>query len=133
MSASSEAGGINDVQLIPQHAKTSLIKWLGEDIRKLILHTHKAHLKITTADVLSNEVVANLNTLRLRMLHRAVGNLDSTLVVAKERHLVDEDPVVPQGLPHPQQLGATTSSSHILRFSRRDGDAVLLLGRPRHQ
>ena len=77
--------------------------------------------------MLTDEVMSNLDVLGLDVLNRAVGNLDSTLVVAEERHFVYEDSVVPQSLPHPQQLSAAASNNHILSFRRGHRDAVLLL------
>ena len=77
--------------------------------------------------MLMDEVMANLDVLGLGMLHRVVGDLDSTLVVAEERNFVDEDSVVPQSLPHPQQLSAAACCGHILSFRGGHGDAILLL------
>ena len=47
------------------------------------------------ADVLTDEVVANLDVLGLGVLHRIVGDLDCTLIVAQKRHFVNKYTVIP--------------------------------------
>ena len=108
------------VQLVPQPAKSGLIERLGEDIRELIICANEGELEISTANVFPDEVVANLNVLRLVVLHGVVCNLDCTLIVAEERHFVNEDAIIPQSFPHPKQLRTTACSSNIFRFVRRD-------------
>ena len=86
---------------MPQLSEPCLIKWLREDVRKLHLGTYIREVNISTTYMFSDEVVADLNMLGLHVLHGIVGNLDSTLIVTKERHLVACDPIVLECLLHP--------------------------------
>ena len=76
-------GGINDIQLTSQVAKYLLIKRFSEDIRQLLVGTNMFKVNVTFLNMISNEMVTNLNMLSSRMLHGIVCNLNSTLIVTK--------------------------------------------------
>jgi hypothetical protein len=77
-----------------------------------------------------DEVVANIDVLGLVVLNWIMSNLDGTLIVTQEWHLVTMNTLILQGLPHPKKLSITTRGHHILGFSSIERHAILLLGRP---
>ena len=50
-------------------------------------------LDLPSSNVISDEVIPNLNMLRLEMLHRVERNLDGTFIVIPKRHFVTNDTV----------------------------------------
>ena len=118
---------------MPQFPKSCLVKWLGENISKLLLCTYIRQVNITSSDMIPDEVMPDFNMLRLVMLHWIVGYLNSTLVVTQERDFAKVDTIVPQSLLHIKQLCTTACCWNILRFSGWEGDTILLLGRPTYQ
>jgi hypothetical protein len=83
--------------------------------------------------MIPDEVMPNLNVLRLVVLNWIMSNLDSTLVVTQEWNLVAMNSIVLQGLPHPKELSTTTCRGHILGFGGGERHTILLLGRPTNQ
>ena len=51
-------------------------------------------LDLPLPNVISDEVIPNLNMLRLEMLHRVERNLDGTFIITPKRHLVTNDTVL---------------------------------------
>ena len=51
--------------------------------------------------MITKKMMTNLNVLSLRVLNWVVRNLDGTLVVTEERHILHVDVVVLEGLLHP--------------------------------
>jgi hypothetical protein len=80
-----------------------------------------------------DERVADLDVLRLIVLNWIMSNLDGTLIVTQEWHLVKVNTIVLHGLPHPNKLSTTTRGRHILVFSGGERHKILLLGRPTNQ
>ena len=58
-------------------------------------------LDLSSPNVIPDEVIPNLNMLRLEVLHRVERNLDGTFIVTPKRHFVTNDTVILQSLPHP--------------------------------
>ena len=58
-------------------------------------------LDLPSPNVIPDEVIPNLNMLRLEVLRRVERNLDGTFVVTPKRHFVTNDTVILQILPHP--------------------------------
>ena len=56
---------------------------------------------IALEDMVPKKMMTNLDVLGLRVLYWVVGNLDSTLIVTVERHILHVDVVVLEGLLHP--------------------------------
>ena len=56
---------------------------------------------IALEDMVPKKMMTNLDVLGLRVLHWVVGNIDSTLIVTVERHILHVDAVVLEGLLHP--------------------------------
>ena len=56
---------------------------------------------IALEDMVPKKMMTNLDVLSLRVLYWVVCNLDSTLIVAVERHILHVDDVVLEGLLHP--------------------------------
>ena len=71
---------INDIQLTSQVTKCLLIKRFGEDIHQLFVDTNMLKFIVTFSNMISNEMVTNLDMLSSRMLHGIVCNLNSTLI-----------------------------------------------------
>ena len=55
--ASTHIGEVKYVQFIPQLAKSLLIKWLGEDIGKLIFGAHSLNANVSFLLVISYEMM----------------------------------------------------------------------------
>ena len=51
-------------------------------------------LDLPSPNVISDEVIPNLNMLRLGMLHRVERNLDDTFIVTPKRHFVTNVTVI---------------------------------------
>ena len=66
--------------------------------------------------MITEKMMMNLDVLCLRVLNRVVRNLDGTLVVAVEWHILHIDAIVLEGLLHPQQLSTARTSSIVLSF-----------------
>ena len=58
-------------------------------------------LDLPSPNVIPDEVIPNLNVLRLEMLHRVERDLDGTFIVTLKRHFVTSDTIILQSLPHP--------------------------------
>ena len=53
-----------------------------------------ARLSLSHLNVIPDEVIPNLNMLRLEVLHRVEGNLDGTFIITPKRHFVTSDTVL---------------------------------------
>jgi hypothetical protein len=80
-----------------------------------------------------DEVMLDLNVLRLVVLNRIMSNLDGTLIVTQEWNLVAMNSIVLQRLPYPKELSTTTCRGHVLGFGGRERHTILLLGRLTNQ
>ena len=58
-------------------------------------------LDLSSPNVIPDEVIPNLNMLRLEVLHWVERDLDGTFIVTPKRHFVTSDTVILQSLPHP--------------------------------
>ena len=67
--ASTHIGEVKYVQFIPYLAKPLFIKWLGEDIGKLIIGAHTLNANVPFLLVISNEMVVDINVLCSCMLN----------------------------------------------------------------
>ena len=56
---------------------------------------------IALEDMVPKKMMTNLDVLGLRVMYWVVCNLDCTLIVAVERHILHVDAVVLEGLLHP--------------------------------
>jgi hypothetical protein len=74
-----------------------------------------------------DEVMANLNVLRLVALDEIMSNLDGTLIVTREWHLVTINNIILQGLPHLKKLSTTNWGCLILGFSGGETHTIFLL------
>ena len=70
--ASTHIGEVKYVQFIPQLAKPLLIKWLGEDIIKLINGAHTLNANVPFLLMISYEIVTDINVLCSCMLNQIV-------------------------------------------------------------
>ena len=59
---------------------------------------------IALQHMITKKMMTNLDVLCLRVLNWVVSNLDGTLIVAEERHILHVDAIVLEGLLHPKQL-----------------------------
>ena len=69
--------------------------------------------------MIMKKMMMNLNVLCLQVLNWVVSNLDGTLIVSEERHILHVDAVVLESLLHPQQLSTARTSSNVLSFRSR--------------
>ena len=51
-------------------------------------------LDLSSPNVIPDEVIPDLNVLRLEVLHRVERDLDGTFIVAPKRHFVTRDTVI---------------------------------------
>ena len=70
--------------------------------------------------MITKKMMTNLDVLGLRVLNWVMSNLDSTLIVTVERHILHVDAVVLESLLHPQQLSTSRTSGNVLSFSSRE-------------
>ena len=75
---------------------------------------------IALKDMVPKKMMTNLDVLGLRVLYWVIGNLDSTLIVTVERHILHVDVVVLEGLLHPQKLSIARSSSNVFSFNNEE-------------
>ena len=68
---------------MPQFTESCFVKWLRENVGKLVFGTYISQVNITSSNMITDEVMADLSVLRLVVLHRVVGYLDITLVVTQ--------------------------------------------------
>ena len=61
----------------------------------------KVELDLPSPNMIPDEVIPNLNMLRLEVLHRVERNLDGTFIVAVEWHLLQMNAIVFECLLHP--------------------------------
>ena len=74
---------------------------------------------VTLQHMITKKMMTNLNVLCLRVLNWVVSNLDGTLIVTVERHILHVDAVVLESLFHLQQLSTARTSNNVLSFSSR--------------
>ena len=63
------------------------------------------------------KMMTNLDVLCLQVLNWVVSNLDGTLIVAVEGHILHADAIVLEGFLHLEKLSVARSSSNVFRFS----------------
>ena len=51
-------------------------------------------LNLSSPNVIPDEMIPNLNVLRLEVLHRIERNLDGTFIITPKRHFVTNDTVL---------------------------------------
>ena len=85
------------------------------------------NINIFLHNMISKEVMTNRNMLCLLVLNWIVGNLDGTLIVAVEWHILQVDTIVLESLLHPEKLSTAGSSSNVFGFSSGERYTVLLL------
>jgi hypothetical protein len=83
--------------------------------------------------MVTDEVMTDLDVLGLVVLNQIMSDLDGTLIVTQEWHLVKVNTIILHGLPHPKKLSTTTHGRHILGFGVGERHTILLLGRPTNQ
>ena len=71
--------------------------------------------------------MTNFNVLCLRVLNWVVGNLDGTLIVAVERHILQVYTIVLESLLHPEKLSTARSSINVFGSNSGERYTVLLL------
>ena len=71
---------------------------------------------IALEDMVPKKMMTNLDVLGLLVLYWVVCNVDITLIVKVERHILHVDAVVLEGLLHPKQLSTARTSSNVLSF-----------------
>jgi hypothetical protein len=115
---------------MPQLSESCFIKRLCENVGELVLCTYIRQVNLTSVEMVTDKVVADLDVLGLVMLNRIMSDLDGTLIVTLEWHLVEVNTIILHGLPHPKELSTTTHGRHILGFGSGERHTILLLGRP---
>jgi hypothetical protein len=60
-----------------------------------------------------------VNVLSSLMLNRILSHLDSTLIITKQRHILEFDSKVIQGGLHPKQLCTTTTGTNVFGLGGR--------------
>ena len=58
---------------MPQFSEPCFVKWLCEDICKLVLCTYIRQVNVSSSDMVPDEMMTNLNVLRLVVLYRVAG------------------------------------------------------------
>ena len=84
-----------------QLAKSLLIQGLSENIGQLIFSSCMADGDIALQHMITKKMMTNLDVFCLRVLNWVMSNLDGTLIVAVERHILHVDAIVLECLLHP--------------------------------
>ena len=58
-------------------------------------------LDLSSPNVIPDEVIPNLNMLRLEVLHRVERDFDGTFSGTPKRHFIANHTIILQSLPHP--------------------------------
>jgi hypothetical protein len=66
---------------MPQLSESCFVKGLRENVGELIICTYIRQVNITSIDVVLDEVMPDLNVLRLVVLNGIMSNLDGALIV----------------------------------------------------
>ena len=69
--------------------------------------------------MITKKMMTNLDVLSLCVLNWVVSNLDGTLIVTEERHILHVDAIVLEGLLHPKQLSTARDNSNVFSFRSR--------------
>jgi hypothetical protein len=80
--------------------------------------------------MIPDEMVADLDVLDLVVLNQIMSNLDGTLIVTQEWHLIEVNTIILHGLRHPKNITTTTRGLHILGFGGGERHTILLPGIP---
>ena len=92
------------------------IKRFGEQVNLLIIGVNKLKSENTIFDKLPNEVISNLQVFGLRMLNQILRDVDGTGIVTIDGELLLTNTIIMEEFLHPQELGATATSSNVLNF-----------------
>ena len=63
-------------------------------LNKLLLSVDVDDINVSMLDMIPNEMMTNLNMLRLEVLHRVERNLDGTFIVTPKRHFFTNDTLI---------------------------------------
>ena len=77
--------------------------------------------------MIMKKMMTNLDVLGLQVLNWVMSNLDSTLIVAVERHILRVYTIVLESLLHPEKLSTARSSSNVFGFNSGERYIVPLL------
>jgi hypothetical protein len=66
---------------MPQLLESCFIKGLCENVSELIICTYIRKVNVTSIEMVPDEVMTDLNVLRLVVLDRIMSNLDGTLII----------------------------------------------------
>ena len=70
------------------------IQGLREDICKVIMSVDVVELDLSSPNMIPDEVIPDLNMLRLEVLHRVERDLDGTFIVTPKRHFVTSGTII---------------------------------------
>ena len=86
---------------MPKSTKPCFIQWFGENICQLQICTNVINVNITLFNMISQEVIPNINVLGAEMILGVLSNIDGTLIITQKRHMSIGDTIILQSLPHP--------------------------------
>jgi hypothetical protein len=98
----------------------------------LFFGAHIAGFDISFGFMISQKMLPDIYVFGTGMLYWVVGKLDGTLIVTKEWDFVILTTKISQGLPHPKQLSAKSTSSNVFGFGGGKRDTILFFRAPRH-
>ena len=96
--------------------KTFAVKRFGEQISFLIISVDELKSESTIFDKLPNEVMSNLYVFGSRMLNRIFRDIDGTGIVTVNSEMLLTNTIIMEEFLHPEELGATATSSDVLSF-----------------
>ena len=106
----------DDTNVLVKEFKPFAVNSFGKQISLLIINVNKLKSKNTIFNKLLNEVVSNLYVFSSRTLNRILRDVNGTGVVTIDGKMFLTNTVIMEEFLHPQELGATASSSDILSF-----------------
>ena len=106
----------DNTNVLAKEFKLFTIKRFGEQISLLIISVNELKRKSTIFDKLLNEVMANLYVFSSKMLNQILRDVDGTSIVTVDSEMPLTNTIIKKNFLHPKKLGATATSSDILRL-----------------
>ena len=109
----------DNTNVLTKEFEAFTVKRFGKQVSLLIIGVNKLKSESTIFDKLPNEVMLNLYVFGSRMLNRILRDVNGTSIVTVDSKMLLTNTIIIEEFLHPQELGATATSSNILSFSNR--------------
>ena len=124
---------IDHAQLTDKPLKCLTILRFCEDVSQLFISKNKMNFQISFLNVITYEMIPDVNVFCSGVHHRVVGDGNGTSVITKDRSSFLFNIIIHELVLHPWYLSTTSSSINVLCFSCGCRHTLLLLTSPTHQ